>query len=220
VASALLLIGPGSLFVAFMPCRFTTSLSENYFNWLLRTGAAILGFFIVLSTCQHFAVDWTTKVASECGATLTTAPSPILGALPKIVSTTACTKPIPTDGLATLFVDALLVAVMGLGIPTLMAAFAGSGIHLALEHLAAARYLGGSAMRSMVGAVKSLSHQIQRMRESNSSQTTLQERVKAGAAASARVAASLPPLPPTRDNPFGIPATQPLNGRPKPTTRI
>jgi hypothetical protein len=30
-----------------------------------------------------------------------------------------------------------------------MAAFADSGIHLALEHLAAARYLGGSAMRSM-----------------------------------------------------------------------
>jgi hypothetical protein len=159
VASALLLIGPGSLFAAFMPCRFTTSLSENYFNWLLRTGAAILGFFIVLSTCQHFAIDWTTMLAKQCGATLTTAPSPILGAAPKIVKATACTQPIPTQNLATLFVDALLVAVMGLGIPTLMAAFAGSGIHLALEHLAAARYLGGSAMRSIGGGHRSLNHQ-------------------------------------------------------------
>ena len=56
-----------------------------------------------------------------------------------MVAATACTTPIPTASLSTLFVDALLVAIMGLGIPTLMAAFAGSGIHLALEHLAAAR---------------------------------------------------------------------------------
>jgi TrbL/VirB6 plasmid conjugal transfer protein len=169
VASALLLIGPGSLFVAFMPCRFTTSLSENYFNWLIRTGAAILGFFIVLSTCQHFAFDWTTTLAKQCGAVLTTLPSPVLGAPPRIMSATVCTAPIPTESLSTLFVDALLVAVMGLGIPTLMAAFAGSGIHLTLEHLAAARYLGGSAMRSMAGGFRSLSHQIDRMRHSNSS---------------------------------------------------
>ncbi len=159
VSSALLLIGPGSLFVAFLPCRFTTALSENYFNWLIRTGAAILGFFIVLSTCQHFAVEWTTMLAQHCGAVLTTLPSPVLGAPPKMVTATACTTPIPTEDLSTLFVDALLVCVLGLGIPTLMAAFAGSGIHLALEHLASAKYLGGSAMRSVAGGFRSLSHQ-------------------------------------------------------------
>ena len=222
VASALLLIGPGSLFVAFMPCRFTTSLSENYFNWLIRTGAAILGFFIVLSTCQHFAFDWTTTLAKQCGAVLTTLPSPVLGAPPRIMSATVCTAPIPTENLSTLFVDALLVAVMGLGIPTLMAAFAGSGIHLALEHLAAARYLGGSAMRSIAGGVRSLSHQIDRMRQSNSSQTTLQERMKAGADAAARVASSQQQtqLSSPSVNSFGVQSTQALNGGAKPTSKI
>jgi hypothetical protein len=107
---------------------------------------------------------------------------------------------------------------MGFGIPTLMAAFAGSRIHLALEQLAAARYLGGSALRNVAGGCSSLSHQIRRKRESNSSETTLQEHLKAVAAH--RVAPSLPPLPRTRDNPFGIPATQALNDGPKPTTRI
>jgi hypothetical protein len=222
VASALLLIGPGSLFVAFMPCRFTTSLSENYFNWLIRTGAALLGFFIVLSTCQHFAVEWTTTLATQCGAGLATLPSPILGAPPKMVSATVCTAPIPPDSLATLFVDALLVAIMGLGIPTLMAAFAGSGVHLALEHLAAARYLGGSAMRSIAGGFRSLSHQIDRMRQSNSSQTTLQERMKAGADAAARVASSQQQtqLSSPSVNSFGVQSTQGLNGGAKPTSKI
>ena len=222
VASALLLIGPGSLFVAFMPCRFTTSLSENYFNWLIRTGAAILGFFIVLSTCQQFAFDWTTTLAKQCGAVLTTLPSPVLGAPPRIMSATVCTAPIPTESLSTLFVDALLVAVMGLGIPTLMAAFAGSGIHLALEHLAAARYLGGSAMRSIAGGFRSLSHQIERMGQSNGSQTTLQERMKAGADAAARVASSQQQtqLSSPSVNSFGVQSTRALNGGSRPTSKI
>ncbi len=219
VATALLLIGPGSLFVAFLPCRFTTALSENYFNWLIRTGAAILGFFIVLSTCQHFAVQWTTTLANQCGAVLTTLPSPILGAPPKMVSATPCTAAIPTDNLSVLFVDSLLVAIMGLGIPTLMAAFAGSGIHLALEHLAAARYLGGGAMRTIAGGFKSLSHQISRMRQENNNQNTLQQRMKAGADADARVASSQPQTPPPV-NSFGVQPTQGLNGGTKPTTKI
>ena len=63
----------------------------------------------------------------------------------------ACTAPIQTDTLAVLFVDALLICILGLGIPTLMAAFAGSGIHLALEHLAA-RVAVPEALSSLVCA--------------------------------------------------------------------
>jgi hypothetical protein len=122
-------------------------------------------------------------------------------------------------------VDALLVAIMGLGIPTLMAAFAGSGVHLALEHLAAARYLGGSAMRTIAGGFRSLGHQIERMRQSSSNQATLQERMKAGADAAARVAPSeqqTTKLPQPSVNSFGVQRTQGLshsNGA-KPTSRI
>lgn len=199
VATSLLLIGPGSLFVAFLPCRFTTALSENYFNWLIRMGAAILGFFIVLSTCQHFALEWTTMLGQQCSAIFTTLPSPVLGLPPSAVPALTCTKPIPTESLAVLFVDALLVCIMGLGIPVLMAAFAGNGIHLALEHLAAAKYLGGSAMRAMASGIQSISHQIARMRQESKNQSTLQDRMNAGATAAARVASSQP-------------TTQPLNG--------
>jgi hypothetical protein len=102
-----------------------------------------------------------------------------------------------------------------------MAAFAGSGIYLALEHLAAARYLGGSAMRSIAGGFRSLSHQVDHMRQRNSTQT-LQERMKAGADAAARVASSrqqtqlsLPSV-----NSFGVQATLALNGGARPTSKM
>jgi hypothetical protein len=58
------------------------------------------------------------------------------------------------------------------------AAVAGSGIHLALEHLAAARFLGSGAMRFIAGGFRSVSPQVDRTRQSNSSQTTLQERCR------------------------------------------
>ena len=131
-----------------------------------------------------------------------------------MVAATACTTPIPTASLSTLFVDALLVAIMGLGHSNLMAAFAGSGIRLALEHLAAARYLGASAMRSIAGSMRSISHQIDRMRQSNSSQTSLQQRIAAGADAAARVASSQrqTQLSSPSVNSFGVQSTQALNG--------
>ncbi len=181
--------------------------------------SAVIFLFLALVAVQHFAVEWTTMLAQHCGAVLTTLPSPVLGAPPKMVTATACTTPIPTEDLSTLFVDALLVCVLGLGIPTLMAAFAGSGIHLALEHLASAKYLGGSAMRSVAGGFRSLSHQISRMRQENNTQNTLQERMKAGADASARTASSQAQTPPPV-NAFGVQPTQNLNGGAKPTTRI
>jgi hypothetical protein len=142
----------------------------------------------------------------------------VAAATPK--SAMACTAPIQTDTLAVLFVDALLICILGLGIPTLMAAFAGSGIHLALEHFAAARYLGAGAMRTIAGSFRSLSQQIDRMRSNNQRQTTLQQRMNAGAQAAARVSFNQQPPPPA-SNAYDVPRTQNLasNGA-KPTSKI
>jgi hypothetical protein len=220
IAAGLLLIGPGSFFLAFMVCRFTTTLSENYFIWLIRTGAAILGFFIVLATCQSFAAQWTATLTHDCAGVMTTIPFLGLGATPTMVPTFQCTQPIPTNSLFTLFGDAFLVAIIGLGIPILMATFAGSGIHLALEHLAAAKYLGSSAIRTIAGGVQTMSHQISRMRQESSNQNTLQQRINAGAEAAARVAPTQQQPPSPSVNSYGVQPTQNLNGGSRQTTKI
>ena len=221
VAGAFLILGPGSIFVPFMVNRFTTSLSENYFVWLVRTGAGIFGFFIVLSTCQQFAVQWSTTLADACGATVTMLPAPMLGGAPTIVSATICTKAIPSDNLLTLFADVFVVAFLGVGIPFTMAAFAGSGVHMALEHLASAKYLGGSGVRALSSTVGMLAHQVSRMVQHSSQQSTLNQRMEAGAAAAARTSAGAPttPLgPPSSSSggwngrPSGPPIAPPPNG--------
>ncbi|MBV8360529.1 MAG: type IV secretion system protein [Deltaproteobacteria bacterium] len=210
VAGGMLILGPGSIFVPFMVNRFTTTLSENYFVWLVRTGAGILGFFIVLSTCQQFAVQWSTALANVCGATLTTLPAPALGGAPTIVNATVCTQAIPTATLLTLFADVFVVAFIGVGIPFLMAAFAGQGVHMALEHWAAARYLGKSVAKPISAAVGALAHQIYRMTHSSNQQTTLNQRMQAGAAAAARTSPTAPLTPP----PSSSPPAGGWNGRP------
>lgn len=88
-----------------------------------------------------------------------------------------------------------------------------------LEHLAVARYLGGGAMRGIAGGVLALSRQIDRMRQSSSAQSTLPERMKAGADAAARVASNQQPPAPTV-NSYGVQSSRTLNGGTKPTTKI
>ena len=68
---------------------------------------------------------------------LTTPPSPVLLGAPPTLKRHGAPAPINTDTLGCCSWMRYRLH-PGLGIPTLMAAFAGNGIHLTLEHLAAA----------------------------------------------------------------------------------
>src|SRR5215469_13884519 len=105
-----------------------------------------------------------------------------------------CAQPIPLDILFDTFCDMLILAFLGIGIPFMMAAFAGGGVHMALEHFAAAKYVGGSAMHYLGSAIGGLTHVVQRMAQNSSQQTTLQQRMEAGAAA-ARASSGTPTTP-------------------------
>jgi P-type conjugative transfer protein TrbL len=220
LVSMMLIIGPGSIFLSFMACRFTASLSENYFIWLVRTGALLLGFYVVLATAQHFAALWNSTLATTCGLAPSTLPVPFLGGPPTAAAAVTCRTPIPLDTLWTLFADVILLVIVGLGVPFMIASLAGHGVHLALENLASARYLAGSAARPVSKAVAGLSHQIQRMNQNSSQRSTLQQRIAAGEAAASQAAANKQTTPPPPANAFGVQPTQTFNGGAKPTSRI
>lgn len=190
LVSANLLIGPGSIFVSFMPCRFTSSLSENYFIWLVRTGALLLGFYVILATCQHFAELWAASLTSICGPTTSTLPIPFFAGPPTTAPAVTCTAPIPVATLLTLFMDVILLVVVGLSIPFALASMAGGGVHLALENLASARYLSRSITRPLGRAAASLARQVNR---SGPAANRLQQRLVAGANAAATTRLSPPP---------------------------
>jgi hypothetical protein len=217
-----LIVGPGSILVAFMPCRFTTPMAENYFTWLVRLGIIVTLFYVVLGTAQTFAVKYNTTLTSICQPVLAVTPLAALGAAPLDVNTTLCSNPVPTTALLQILADMVILAGICAGIPFMGGALVNHGVNMTLEHLASARYLAGSVARPIAGAVRSISHQVSRMTHANSHQNTLQQRMAAGAQAAAQVTANkqTAPLPPT--NAYGVQRTQALpqsNGA-KPTSRI
>ena len=74
-----------------------------------------------------------------------------------------------------------MLAFIAIGVPFTAAAIVGHGVTMAIEHVAAAKYLGGSAMRPVARAMHGMTHQISRLVRSNSQQNTLEKRMTAGA---------------------------------------
>jgi len=173
LAAAWLIIGPGSILVALLPNRFTSPISEGYFTWLIRTGVLLLFFFVVMGTAQSFAQQWSTTLTTECA---------VVGG--------TCTAPIPVTSLLTLLGSTIVLALICIGVPFTAAHIVGGGVNMAIEHIAAAKYLGGSISRSVGALGRSLSH---RNPQSGISRTTLEQRLAAGASAASVTRPMAPP---------------------------
>jgi len=202
VTAMWLILGPGSIVIALVPCRFTSALSEGYFSWLIRIGVVFLGFYVVLATAQQFALQWNTNLADACGAIVTTLPAPVLGGAPSSIIATPCTHPILLGNLLTMLAAVVVLAIICVGIPFLLGSIAGSGVHMAMEHLASARYLAASVTRPVAAAARATTHQVSRMMQSNNQMSTLQQHMQAGAQASARVTPSQHPTTRLAPPPF------------------
>jgi P-type conjugative transfer protein TrbL len=211
IASFYLIVGPGSLLVGFMPCRFTSAMAENYFTWLVRTGMFVLMFYVVMGTAEAFAIQFNTTLTNICKPVLAAGPLPTLGLAPISTSATACSNPIPTDELIQILTDMAILAGICVGIPAVAAALVSHGVNMTLEHLASAKYLAGSTIKTLSGAVSRLSHAVNRLTQHLSQHTTLNQRMEAGAAAAARSAPTRPLTPPPSPPP---PSGGGWNGRP------
>ena len=211
VVAAYIILAGGTIIVAFLPCRFTSSLAEGYFTWLVKTGVVIFFFYLVLGIAEQFALDWQNTVTGVCNPTATMLPSPFLGAAPVPTPSTPCTPPIPTDVLLELLADAIVLAIIAAGVPFVAGAIVNHGVNAALEHFAAAKYLASSIARPILQGMGAVASQVRQAMHSQSQRTTLEQRMAAGAAASASMRSSQPTMPLTS------PPTPPSggwNGRP------
>jgi len=216
LAQIFLLIGPGSILLALVPCRFTSQFADGYPTWLMRSGMLLLGCYVVLGACQGFATHWHTDIANACGATTSVMPTPLLGSGPPLVTVVTCTKPIPMAMLWTLCADALVLAIMGSAVPFTLASIVSHGVNLTMEHVASARYLASGIARGVSRGTTGLTRAVYRSVQANRTQSRLEQRIAAGRAAAASMAPSRQPtmqLPkqPAR-NAFGVPSTTGLNG--------
>jgi hypothetical protein len=164
----------------------------------------LLFFFVVLGTAQSFAVQWNQELAAQCVA---------VGG--------HCTQPLPVTSLLSLLGSTIVLGFIAIGVPFTAAAIVSHGTSMALEHLAAAKYLSAGGMRSMSRAIGGMSRQISRLVRSSSQKATLEKRMAAGAQAATQVAANRPITSPQR-NAHGVQRTQalPKNNGAKPTSLI
>lgn len=183
LAQIFMLIGPGSFLIAFMPCRFTSPMSEGYFTWLVWSGLLLLGCYVTLSGCQQIIDAWPTEILKVCGGATAYLPTPFLGAAPVPVLSTLCTKPLPIATLWTLLADALVMMIIGAAVPLVLANMVGKGVSHVLEQVAAAKYIASGAMTMLTNTVGSLAGAVQRMAHESSLSATLQQRMAAGAQA-------------------------------------
>jgi P-type conjugative transfer protein TrbL len=217
LVAAYIILSGGPILVPFLVSRFTSHMAEGYFTWLMRTGVIIFFFYLMLGIAQQLMTGYLATVTAICTPTGMILPSPLLGAPPVATPAIACTNPIPVNILVELFADALILAIVCGAVPFVAGSIVNHGINAAIEHLAAAKYLAGSASRQITRAVSTVMSRARQTSNSNNS-STLQQRMAAGAAASARV--SPKPAAPA-PNAFGVTPTQTFpqaNG--KPTTRI
>jgi TrbL/VirB6 plasmid conjugal transfer protein len=210
LAAFYLITGPGSMLLAFMPCRFTSAMAENYFTWLIRTGVMVMFFYVVLGTAQIFALQYNTTLTSICKPALSPGPMAVLGSAPLSVSAVKCTNPIPTDELLQIFLDMAILAGICGAIPFIAGALVSHGVNMTLEHLASAKYLSGSTVKTLSNAVGGLAHQVSKLAQHMHQSSTLNSRMAAGAAAAARSA----PTPPLGPSPSSSPPAGGWNGRP------
>lgn len=231
LAAGYLIIGPGSIVVALLPCRFTAPMTEGYFHWLVRTGILILFFYIVLGVAQNFVQLWTTTLATTCGASMIAVPVPTLVGPPIVRDAYTCTAPVPGATMLTLLGDVFVLGFIAIGVPFIAGSMVAHGTSMALEHFAAAKYIAAGAARPLAKAaasgVKAGAAAVYRQFSSSNQRTTLDQRLAAGAAAvsatstRASQAATQQLSKPPAINPFGVQRTKGLNGGGRgPTTKL
>jgi P-type conjugative transfer protein TrbL len=214
-----LIVGPGSILIAFLPCRFTATLAENYFTWLVRLGVILMLLYVVLGTAEKFAVQYNATLTSICQPVLAVTPLAALGIVPLDVSSTVCSNPIPVAALLTIAADMLILAGICVSIPFIGAALVNHGINMTLEHFASAKYLASGVARPIARAIAGAGRQMIQHTRSSYQQATLQQRLAAGAAASARIASSQAPPAPA-PNAYGVQPTQSFTNGDRSTTKI
>jgi len=152
---AYLTIGVGVIMLSFGGNRFTANVSEGYFTSVIRVGVKILFMYAVLAIGMQMVNNLETALLAACHPTAATLPwITSFWTPPTAMATTVCTGTIGLSDMANFAVIAIVFAALCISVPRMAAELVGGPLGHALEDIAAAYYIGRSALSPISSAAK------------------------------------------------------------------
>jgi P-type conjugative transfer protein TrbL len=203
-----LVVGGAVLLLGFGGSRWTASIAEGYFGYVIRVGTRLLFFYLVLGIGVQIATQWQAALIAACNPVTTALPwFSTYGVPPKAIMTTVCSNAIPVRTMLDLAALSIVFLIVSIAVPYTAASIVSGTVGLALSHAFEAVYIARTITSPVVSALKSATPGLNSPRTPVTSESTAPF-----AALTARASNAASPAPPT------VPLAQVHNHQPHQTT--
>jgi P-type conjugative transfer protein TrbL len=223
-----LVVGGGALLLGFGGSRWTSSIAEGYFGYVVRVGTRLLFYYLVLGIGVQIATQWQAALTAACNPVATALPwYGTYGAPPKTIITTVCSNAIPVRTMLDLAALSIVFVIVTLAVPYTAAGVVGGTVGLAFTHAFEAAFIARTITTPVVSALRSAgryaSDSITRPRQGELDSRLAYGRESAANARSLNAAATTPLTPIHNHNPplaATMRATRTQQPTARPTTTI
>jgi len=171
-----LVIGGAVLLLGFGGSRWTASIAEGYFSYVIRVGTRLLFFYLVLGIGIQIATQWQAAILAACHPVSTVFPWwSTYGSPPKPIVTTVCSNVVPVHAMLNLTAMSIVFLIVTLAVPYTAASIVSGTVGLALSHAFEAAYVARTIVRPITGALQTGFNQVAQIgngsRDTNGSAT-------------------------------------------------
>ena len=149
-----LVVGGAALLLGFAGSRWTASIAEGYFSYVVKVGTRLLFFYLVLGIGVQVATQWQAALTATCNPVATALPwYSTYGVPPKAIMTTVCSNAIPVRTMLDLAAFSIIFLIVTLAVPYTAAGIVGGTVGLALSHAFEAAYVAQTIIRPITSAL-------------------------------------------------------------------
>lgn len=169
-----LVVGGAVILLGFGASRWTASIAEGYFGYVIRVGTRLLFFYLVLGIGVQIATQWQAALTAACNPVATPLPwYATYGAAPKTIITSVCSNVIPVRTMLDLMALSIVFLIVTLAVPHTAASIVSGTVGLALSHAFEAVYLAQTVVRPITSTLQGGFNRISRIGSSTPEQASV-----------------------------------------------
>lgn len=159
-----LVIGGAVLLLGFGGSRWTVSIAEGYFGYVVRVGTRLLFFYLVLGIGVQAATQWQAALTAACHPVVEALPwYSTYGLPPKTIVTTVCSNAIPVNTMLNLVAMSVVFVIVTLAVPYTATGIVSGTVGLALSHAFEAAYVAQTVVRPITSTLQTGFHKVTEM---------------------------------------------------------